>query len=102
MKKYIDADYILDAATYYNDGEKFTPRKVTVDEILRVVYGKEVPYANVKEEVYAFWIPDYDRRTGDFIVCKCSRCGAGVYQHGPHDYGWYYCPSCGAKMKGRK
>lgn len=93
MSRYIDADKIL----YKDLSEGRGVCWVTFMEWI-----KEIPTADVRENVRGEWIDDgihgdWAWETDGHGVCwqiwKCSRCGSGTKIRSN------FCPSCGAEMR---
>lgn len=89
MAKYINLDDMLEqfdkrASKLVGDG------RVSVEAIRYFICNR--PRANVKEIIYAHWIPTEYPFMNE---CEdCSNCGYRTW----YGNGYNYCPNCGAEM----
>ena len=92
MSRYIDADKIL----YKDLSEGRGVCWVTFMEWI-----KEMPTADVRENVRGEWIRRDSRYVG-WISFDCSVCGETLELDRETSNDFKYCPFCGAEMRGDK
>ena len=80
MARYIDADKLQEEFKELHGGK----RSLLIDT---------APTADVRKNVRGEWIRKKD------TAC-CSNCGAKWTDHIGLTDTWYYCPNCGADMRG--
>ena len=91
MAEYINLDDMLEQ--FDKRASKLVEdRRVSVEAMREFIYNR--PRANVKEIIYAHWVP-----TEYPFMNECEDCSSCGYRTvWGHRYN--YCPNCGAKMDG--
>lgn len=101
MPRYIDADALIKKIFPY-DGVDTASYSVNAKAVQEAI--KNAPTAEVAEVRHGKWV-------AETIYYKCSLCGENAYvdqfayvdglaedYDAVTDFGWRYCPHCGAKM----
>ena len=89
MSRYIDAENILYSSVMVEeDNGNYRKMWIATKEDIDAI-----PTADVRENVKGEWIRKKD------TAC-CSNCGAKWTDHIGLTDTWYYCPNCGADMRG--
>lgn len=100
MSRYIDADALLEKVQFrvrINDDTDKTIKRCV--EITRNLI-ENAPTADVAPVVHAIW-KNCGEGDGDWYCTNCKQCQTFDKfgdLHPKDDYGYYYCPNCGAKM----
>ncbi len=90
MAKYVNLDDMLEQ--FDKRASKLVgDRQISVESMREFICNR--PRANVKEIVYAHWIPTEYPFMNE---CEdCSNCGYRTW----YGNGYNYCPNCGARME---
>lgn len=71
-------------------------------------YIKWLPAADVVEQKHGKWIPHPNKESREWDVCTVCRIGSKRREYGTNpngteyvkEFGWPFCPNCGARMDG--
>ena len=102
MRRYIDADKLLDFISEHNQKDNMANRKFTETQVFDFILN--APIADVKEVIHGHWsFIEYE-----FFICSAcdeeyfNSCNSAkeAKQKLKNGMVYHYCPNCGASMKG--
>ena len=101
----IDADKLINQIEQHCIDDEVTCKDDVIEIIDNAPTVVPEDFMNPYEEGYERARKDFERPTGEWKLddteqfCYCSNCEDTYYPR-PLDPCWYYCPHCGAYMKG--
>lgn len=100
MAEYIEREALLKSLTPDEENETCTLADVFLGLIRKIV--EEQPAADVVEVRHGMWVEGAEHFTNGLYEAECSECGNYIRWNEGNSGEWYYCPNCGADMRGDK